>query len=112
VPFRAVVGGTAGTAMALPLFGPIMIFKNYTFRVFISIILLFSQFLFFLLLNRNKKETLLYLEFDNRTDNLDLKQVATEFCASRERRQRVLGALKNLNIINSSTNLDLLKFFD
>jgi len=29
----------------------------------------------------------------NRKNNLDLKQVATEFCASRERRQCVFGGI-------------------
>jgi len=45
--FRAVVRGTAGTAMAVPLFGPIMILKLHilSFDYHYSI-LLFSQFFF------------------------------------------------------------------
>jgi len=59
------------------------IFLNYTFWVFIStIFFIFSVFIFFLLSNRNKIEKLLYLDFQNQTDNPDLKQVATELCAS------------------------------
>jgi len=87
------------------LFGPIMIFKISHFEFSFP---LFYYFLsFFLQSNRNKIEKLLYLDFHNQTDNLDFQQVATEFFPSRERRQCVLGAFNNLNIINSSTHVDL-----
>jgi len=90
-----------------------MVFKitHFEFLFPLFFFSVFSSF-FSLLSNRNKIEKLLYLDFHNQTDNLDLKQVATEFCASRERRQCVLGAFNNVNIINSSTHLDLLRFFD
>jgi len=41
-----------------------------------------------------------------------MKFYKIEFCASRERLQCILGHLINLNIINSFTHLDLLRFFD
>jgi len=52
---RAVVSSTASTAMAAPLFGPIMIFKITHFEFSFPLFFIFSVFIFFLLSNRNKK---------------------------------------------------------
>jgi len=53
---RAIVGGTAGTAMAVPLFGPITIFNITHLESSFPLFYYFLSFYFFLLSNRNKIE--------------------------------------------------------
>ena len=86
---RAVVGGTFWTDTE------VWFLKLHILSFHFHYFIIFSVFnIIFLLSNRNKIEKLLYLDFHNPIDNLHLKQVSTEFCASRERRQCGLGPLK------------------